>query len=74
MNNTVRNAALTLMAVSMLGLAACASSEENADAPAAEPAPASSEPAPMDSTTTPPPADASTPPPADATPPPAGTP
>lgn len=71
----LRTPALALLAFATLGLGACASTnDENAEAPAAEAAPADS--------TTPPPADPTAPPPADATapteapppPPPAGTP
>jgi hypothetical protein len=48
MNDKLRITALAVLASATLGLAACATSEENADAPSAEPAP-TSEPAPMDS-------------------------
>ena len=72
MKQSFRMFAFALAASATLGLAACASSEENMDAPPAE------ESAPADTTApaepmSPPPADA-TPPPETTTPPPAGTP
>lgn len=59
MKHISRNTLLAAVACASLGLAACASQEENAEAPPAEPAPMS-ESAPMDSTS-PPPVDATTP-------------
>lgn len=70
MNPKLKNLLFAGAVAATLGLAACASSEENMDAPPAEPAPADSG---MDSGY-PPPATDPTAPPADATTPPPTTP
>ena len=66
---TLRTPVLALLAFATLGLGACASNEENAEAPPAEAAP-------MDSGTAPPPPDPAATAPTEAPPPspPAGTP